>query len=238
MLTGDENIVDVQLFVQYMVQDPVKFLFGAEDPVNTLRASAEVALRGVVGEKDIDATMTEGRGEVQDKVKANLQKLLNIYNTGLVVTQAGLQAVDAPTQVREAFHDVVRAWEDRERLIQEAQGVRADVIPKARGQAEQEILEAEAYKAQRVIRARGDAQRFSNIFAGIRQIAEGDAGAPLPGKRGTVFAGHQEVHNGRWEQQLAAVATTRAAGRQRCCSPRDARNTSASRQERAVRNYG
>jgi modulator of FtsH protease HflK len=165
MLTGDENIVDVQLFVQYMVQDPVKFLFGAEDPVNTLRASAEVALRGVVGEKDIDYTMTTGRVEVQDRVKANLQKLLNNYNTGLVVTQAGLQAVDAPTQVREAFHDVVRAGEDRERLIQEAEGVRADVIPKARGQAEQEILEAEAYKAQRVIRARGDAQRFSNIFA-------------------------------------------------------------------------
>lgn len=165
MLTGDENMVDVQLFVQYMVQDPVKFLFGAKDPENALRASAEVALRGVVGEKDIDATMTEGRGEVQDKVKANLQKLLNTYNTGLVVTQVGLQEVDAPTQVREAFHDVVRAWEDRDRLIQEAQGVRADVIPKARGQAQQEILEAEAFKAQRVIRARGDAQRFNNIFA-------------------------------------------------------------------------
>ena len=118
-----------------------------------------------MGEKDIDATMTEGRGEVQDKVKANLQKLLNTYNTGLVVTQVGLQEVDAPTQVREAFHDVVRAWEDRDRLIQEAQGVRADVIPRAGGQAQQEILEAEAFKAQRVIRARGDAQRFNNIFA-------------------------------------------------------------------------
>jgi len=165
MLTGDENIVDVQLFVQYMVQDPVKFLFGAQAPETTLKASAEVALRGVVGEKDIDYTMTTGRIEVQDKVKVNLQKLLNNYNTGLVVTQAGLQEVDAPTQVREAFHDVVRAWEDRERLIQEAQGVRADVIPKARGQAEQEILEAEAYKAQRVIRAKGDAQRFNNILA-------------------------------------------------------------------------
>ncbi|MGB6066522.1 MAG: FtsH protease activity modulator HflK [Desulfomonilaceae bacterium] len=165
MLTGDENIVDVQLFVQYMVQDPVKFLYGAKDPVNTLRASAEVALRGVVGEKDIDYTMVTGRTEVQEKVKANLQKLLDNYNTGLLVTQAGLREVDAPTQVREAFHDVLRAWEDRARLIQEAQGVRADVIPKARGQAQQEILEAEAYKAQRVIRARGDAQRFTDILA-------------------------------------------------------------------------
>jgi modulator of FtsH protease HflK len=165
MLTGDENIVDVQLFVQYMVHDPVKFLFGAEDPVSALKASAEVALRAVVGEKDIDFTMTEGRSEVQDKVRSNLQNLLNNYNTGLVVTQVGLQAVDAPIQVREAFHDVVRAWEDRERLIQEAEGFRADVIPKARGQAQQQILEAEAYKAQRVIRAKGDAQGFTNILA-------------------------------------------------------------------------
>jgi len=164
MLTGDENIVDVQLFVQYMVQDPVKYLFGAKAPGDTLVASAEVALRGVVGEQDIDYTMTKGRTEVQDKVKVNLQKLLNTYNTGLLVTQVGLQEVDAPTQVREAFHDVVRAWEDRERLIQEAEGFRADVIPKARGQAQQEILEAEAYKAQRVIRARGDAQGFNNVL--------------------------------------------------------------------------
>jgi membrane protease subunit HflK len=165
MLTGDENIVDVHLFVQYMVRDPYKFLYGAQDPVSTLKASAEVALRGVVGEKDIDFTMTDGRSEVQDKVKVNLQKLLNNYDTGLVVTQVGLQAVDAPIQVREAFHDVVRAGEDRERLIQEAEGVRADVIPKARGEAQQQILEAEAYKAQRVIRAKGDAQGFSNILA-------------------------------------------------------------------------
>ncbi|MGO9567687.1 MAG: FtsH protease activity modulator HflK [Desulfomonilaceae bacterium] len=164
MLTGDENMVDVQLFVQYMVQDPVKFLYGAKDPESTLKASAEVALRGVVGEKDIDYTMTTGRIEVQDKVKVNLQKLLDNYNTGLLVTQAGLREVDAPTQVREAFHDVVRAWEDRERLIQEAKGVRADVIPKARGQAQQVVLEAEAFKAQRLIRAGGDAQRFTNIL--------------------------------------------------------------------------
>jgi modulator of FtsH protease HflK len=165
MLTGDENIVDVQLFVQFMIQDPVKFLYGAQNPVSTLKASAEVALRGVVGEKDINFTMTDGRSEVQAKVKANLQRLLNNYNTGLVATQVGLQAVDAPTQVREAFQDVVRAGEDRDRLIQEAEGFKADVIPKARGQVQQVIREAEAYKAQRVIRANGDTQRFNNILS-------------------------------------------------------------------------
>jgi membrane protease subunit HflK len=164
MLTGDENIVDVQLSVQYMVQDPVKFLFGANQPELALRVSAEVALRGVVGENEIDYTMTEGRTEIQKKVELYLQKLMDLYNTGLRVTQAQLQVVDPPTQVQEAFHDVVRAWEDRSRLINEAEGFREDVIPKARGQAQQEIREAEAYKAQRVIRARGDAERFLTVL--------------------------------------------------------------------------
>lgn len=163
MLTGDENIVDVQLFVQYMVQDPVKFLFGAEAPENTLRASAEVALRGIVGENTIDYTMTKGRMEIQQKVQLYLQKLLDNYNTGLLITQARLLVVDPPSQVQEAFHDVVRAWEDRERLIKEADGYSEDVIPKARGHAQQEIRQAEAFKAERVIRAQGDAQRFSLV---------------------------------------------------------------------------
>lgn len=165
MLTGDENIVDVQLFVQYMVQDPVKFLFGADAPISALKASAEVALRGVVGENTIDYTMTDGRAEIQQKVQAYLQRLLDNYSTGLVVTQARLLVVDPPAQVQEAFHDVVRALEDRARLIAEAEGFREDVIPKARGQAQQEIREAEAYKAQRVIRAKGDAGRFDTILA-------------------------------------------------------------------------
>ncbi|AFM26397.1 FtsH protease activity modulator HflK [Desulfomonile tiedjei] len=164
MLTGDENIVDVQLFVQYLVQDPVKFLFGADAPENALKTSAEVALRGVVGENTIDHTMTEGRLEIQQKVETYLQRLLDSYNTGLKVTQARLLVVDPPAQVQEAFHDVVRAWEDRERLIKEAEGFREDVIPKARGQAQQTIREAEAYKAQRVIRAKGDAERFTTVL--------------------------------------------------------------------------
>jgi len=164
MLTGDENIVDVELFVQYLVKDARKFLFGCHRPEIALRASAEVALRGVVGENTIDYTMTKGRMEIQDKVKAYLQKLLDAYDTGLQVTQARLLVVDPPAQVKEAFHDVVRAWEDRERLIKEADGYREDVIPKARGQAEQDVRKAEAYKAQRVIRAKGDVERFSKVL--------------------------------------------------------------------------
>lgn len=164
MLTGDENIVDVQLFVQYRVQDPVQFLFVAYDPESILHTSAQVALRSVVGQNTIDYTMTDGRVEVQEQVKTNLQKLLDDYKTGLLVSEARLLVVDPPGEVRDAFHDVVRALEDRERLVKEAEGYREDVVPKARGEAAQIVQQAEAYKAQRVIRAQGDAERFRAIL--------------------------------------------------------------------------
>lgn len=165
MLTGDENIVDVQLFVQYLVQDPEKFLFRARGPEQALRSSAEVALRAAVGQNAIDYTMTEGRVEVQDRVKKQLQELLDLYGTGLLATEARLLVVDPPKEVKEAFHDVVRAWEDRERLIKEAEGYAEGIVPKARGEAVQMLRVAEAYREQRVIRARGDADRFVRIHA-------------------------------------------------------------------------
>lgn len=164
MLTGDENIVDVQLFAQYRVQDPVKFLFATYAPEEMLHMSAQVALRSVVGQNTIDYTMTDGRVEVQEQVKINLQKLLEAHQTGLLVMEARLLVVDPPAEVRDAFHDVVRALEDRERLVKEAEGYREDVVPKARGEAAQMVQQAEAYKAQRVIRAQGDARRFLSIL--------------------------------------------------------------------------
>jgi membrane protease subunit HflK len=164
MLTGDENIVDVQLFVQYLVQDAEKFLFRARQPELALRSSAEVALRAAVGQTDIDYTMTEGRVEVQDRVKKQLQELLDLYGTGLLATEVRLLVVDPPKEVKEAFHDVVRAWEDRERLIKEAEGYAEGVLPKARGEAVQMLRVAEGYREQRLIRARGDADRFVRIL--------------------------------------------------------------------------
>jgi membrane protease subunit HflK len=169
MLTGDENIVDVQLFVQYLVQAPEKFLFRARTPEAALHSSAEVALRAAVGENNIDYTMTDGRVEVQDRVKKQLQELLDAYGTGLLVTEARLLVVDPPKEVKEAFHDVVRAWEDRERLIKEAEGYGEGVVPKARGEAVQMLRDAEAYREQRLIRARGDADRFVRIHNEYRK---------------------------------------------------------------------
>jgi modulator of FtsH protease HflK len=164
MLTGDENIVELQFFVQYRIQDPVKFLFGANDPEGILHTSAEVALRSAVGRNTIDYTMTDGRVEVQEHAKSALQGLLDAYQTGLLVSEARLLVVDPPSAVRDAFHDVVRALEDRDRLMKEADGYREGVVPNARGEAAQMVQQAEAYKAQRVIRAQGDAERFLKIL--------------------------------------------------------------------------
>ncbi|HEX6275105.1 MAG TPA: FtsH protease activity modulator HflK [Polyangiaceae bacterium] len=160
MLTGDENIVEAQIIVQYRVSDTSKYLFRLKDPDETLRATAEVALRSMVGQTVIDELLTTGRERVQDQARAWLQRLMNDYQSGITVTELKLQTVDAPAQVREAFHDVVRAREEKERLINEARGYQADVIPRAKGEAEKLQREAEAYREQRILRANGDANRF------------------------------------------------------------------------------
>lgn len=165
MLTGDENMVVVQLFIQYLVADPEAYLFQVRDAEAVLKSSAEIALRSTVGQNTIDFTMTEGRVEAQAQVKQQLQNLLDQYQTGLIITEARLLAVDPPAEVRDAFHDVVRAFEDRERLIKEAEGYAEQVVPEARGEAAQMVLEAEAYREQRLIRAEGDAARFLALLA-------------------------------------------------------------------------
>jgi len=172
MLTGDENIVDAQLFVQYVVKDPSQFIFRVRESELALKTSAEVALRSVVGRNTIDYTMTEGRVVVQDEIKKYLQTLLDEYQTGLMVTEARLLVVDPPEEVKDAFHDVVRAWEDRERLMREAEGYREDLIPKARGEAAQMVRSAEAYKEQRVIRAQGDATKFLDVLKAYRKAKD------------------------------------------------------------------
>jgi len=164
MLTGDENIVEAQLVVQYVVQNPSDFLFKVKDPEQTLRAAAEVALRGAVGKTTIDQTMTEGRVLVEQEVQATLQSLMDIYETGILVTEAKLLVIDPPEAVKDAFHEVVRAYEDKERLVQEAEGYREDIIPRARGRALEIIQQAEAYKERRILEAQGDAERFTEVL--------------------------------------------------------------------------
>ncbi len=165
MITADENIVEAQLIVQYRVTDPSKYLFRLNDSETSLRDTAEVALRSQVGKTSIDDVLTTSRELVQDQTRAFLQQLLDNYQSGLTVTEVKLQVVDAPDAVKDAFHDVVRAREEKEKLINQAKGYYADQIPKARGEAQSILRDAEAYSEQRKLRAQGDAERFGSVYA-------------------------------------------------------------------------
>jgi membrane protease subunit HflK len=164
MITGDENIVEAQMIVQYRVAEPSKYLFRLEEPEATLRATAEVALRSMVGSTGIDDVITTGREKVQEDTRTTLQRLMDDYQSGLTITEVKLQVVDAPDQVRDAFHDVVRAREEKEKLMNQARGYQADIIPRARGEARTIEREAEGYKEERVLKAKGDAARFEAAF--------------------------------------------------------------------------
>ncbi len=165
MLTGDENIIKIHLFVQYIVKDPSDFVFRVRYPEEVLHSATEVALRGVVGSHPIDYTMTEGRAEVQEQTRLRLQEILDDYQSGLHIREARLLTADPPTQVEDAFHEVVRALEDRERLVEEAEGYREDVVPRARGDAARILAEAAGYRERRILEAQGDAARFLEVYS-------------------------------------------------------------------------
>lgn len=172
MLTGDENIVEAQIIVQYKVKDPVKYLFRLHDPETTLYTATEVALRSAVGRSTIDDVLTTGRLKVQEETREFLQRLMDSYESGILITEVRLQVVDPPDQVKDAFHEVVRAREDRERLINEAKGYQEDIIPRARGEAQKMIREAEGYKEERVLKAQGDTVRFKALLGQYQKSKE------------------------------------------------------------------
>jgi membrane protease subunit HflK len=172
MITGDANIVEVQMIVQYRVMDPSKFLFELKDPEEALRATAEVALRSVVGRTNIDEVITTGREKVQAETQEWLQKLMGMYQSGVSVTEVKLQSIDAPDEVKDSFHEVVRAREEKEKLINQAMGYEADLIPRARGESEKVRRDAEAYKERRILEANGDAAKFDSVYAEYKK-AEG-----------------------------------------------------------------
>ena len=169
MITGDANILEVQMIVQYRIIDPTRYLFRLRDPDETLRASAEVALRGVVGRTGIDDVITTGRERIQDETREWLQQLVDNYESGIRVTGVKLQSIDAPDAVRDAFHEVVRAREEKEKLINQAMGYNADLIPRARGEVRKIVREAEGYREQRVLEAKGDSEKFDATYAEYRK---------------------------------------------------------------------
>tara|TARA_Y100001968_G_scaffold333946_1_gene401622 strand:+ start:10131 stop:11087 length:957 start_codon:yes stop_codon:yes gene_type:complete len=169
MLTGDENIVDAEMIVQYKIKDPVSYLFKIVGPELTVREAAEASLRTVVGRNKIDETLTTGKFTIQEETKTQLQLILDIYNSGIHVVAVQLQDVSPPKEVIGAFKDVASAKEDKNRMINQAEGYRNDVIPKARGEAEAMIRDAEGFKESRIKRSEGDAAKFTTILKEYRK---------------------------------------------------------------------
>lgn len=164
MLTGDENIVDAEMIVQYKIKDPVQYLFNIVEPELTVREAAEASLRTVVGRNKIDETLTTGKFTIQEETKIQLQSILDKYQSGIHIVAVQLQDVSPPKEVIGAFKDVASAKEDKNRMVNQAEGYRNDVIPKARGEAEAMIRDAEGFKESRIKRAEGDATKFTTIL--------------------------------------------------------------------------
>ena len=165
MITGDINIVDAQLLVQYDIKSARDFLFRVVDPGGvTIKDATETALRQIVGEGKFTDILTGEKEIFQQKTKDILQAILDTYRTGINVREVKLQLVRPPEQVQPAFDEVIRAIQDKERIQNEANAFKADVVPKAEGQAARIVQEAEAERAQRVNRATGEAERFKAVL--------------------------------------------------------------------------
>ena len=172
MITKDENIVDAQAIIQWKIKDPGNYLFKVWNVESTIKSTAEVALRSSMGVTNIDDALTTGRDLIQSNTRAFLQKLLDSYSSGVAITDVKLQIVDPPEEVKDAFNEVVRAKEDKEKLINNAKGYFEDVIPKARGESEKMIRQSEAYREQRISKAEGDVARFNQIYSEYRKDKE------------------------------------------------------------------
>jgi len=160
MLTGDENIIDIDFTVLWRIADPEAFLFNLRDPEQTARFTAESAMREIIGQTEIQPALTEERQAIEDGTRSRLQQILDRYRAGIEITQVQLQDVAPPSEVRDAFDDVLRARQDQQRLRNLAEAYRNDIIPRARGQSVQLIQEASAYRETIINQAQGDAQRF------------------------------------------------------------------------------
>ena len=168
MITGDENIVDIDFVVFWRVSDAGQFLFNLAEPEDTIKVAAEAVMREIISRTPIQTALTEGRQDIQSQARSQLQDLLNEYGAGVRVRDVQLLAVDPPGDVIDAFNEVQRARQDRDRLKNEAEAFRNDIVPRARGAAAKLIAEAEAYEAEVVNRAQGDTSRFDQVYQGYQ----------------------------------------------------------------------
>lgn len=172
MLTEDENIIEVPLTVQYKISNLQDFVLNVDQPETSLQHATDSAVRHVVGSTEMDQVLTEGRELMASEVKERLQRFLDTYRTGIVVTQVNLQSAAAPREVQEAFDDVIRAREDEQREKNQAETYANGVVPEARGQAQRLIEDASGYRDEVVSRAQGEADRFTALVTEYRKAPE------------------------------------------------------------------
>jgi len=164
MLSGDQNIIDIDFVVQWRIKDAQAFLFNIRDPATTVKVVAESAIRQVVGQTSLEAALAGGRQQVEDKTEVVLQQILDNYGAGVFVADVKMQKVEPPKPVLDAFDDVQRARQDKEREQNEAEAYANDILPKAQGEAARLVQEATAYREQLVKEAEGEAKRFLSVY--------------------------------------------------------------------------
>ena len=172
MLTQDENIVDIKFAVQYRVKEAQEYLFNVRDPDSTLRQATESAIREAIGQSKMDFVLTQGQSDIAIRTKDLIQNILDRYTTGLIVTSVNLQSAQPPQEVKGAFEDAIRAREDKQRFINEADAYSNDIIPKARGNAARQLEEAAGYKARVIARAEGESKRFVSLLTEYEKAPE------------------------------------------------------------------
>lgn len=172
MLTDDENIINIQFAVQYILKDPVDYIFNNRTPDESVMQAAETAIREIVGKNKMDFVLYEGREQIAVQASALMQEILDRYKTGILISKVTMQNAQPPEQVQAAFDDAVKAGQDRERQKNEGQAYANDVIPKARGTAARLLQEAEGYKQRLIATAEGDASRFKQIYSEYAKAPE------------------------------------------------------------------
>jgi membrane protease subunit HflK len=164
MLTGDQNIIDIDFVVQWRIKSASDYLFNIRDPQATVKIVAESAIREVIGRTKLEDALTKERQQVEARTKALLQNILDEYKAGVAIAEVKLQKVDPPKEVIDAFNDVQRAKQDQERKINEAAAYKNDIIPRAKGEAQKMLQDAEAYKQRVIDEAKGEASRFLSVY--------------------------------------------------------------------------
>ncbi len=173
MLTQDENIVDVEVAVQWRISDPADFIFNVKDPALTLRQVTESAVRAIIGQSELDYVLTEGRSEIAQQQQELMQKILiDDYKSGILIVTVEMQPAKPPEDVKAAFDDAIKAREDEQRLVNEAEAYRNDILPRARGAAARVREEANGYKASVIAKSEGDAARFDQLLAEYERAPE------------------------------------------------------------------